>query len=170
MYHSGQISRATQLAKLTIAGQAYRTLECRSGCLRCRALRSCTQPYQRSPISLSGQPARRFFEASDISPPPCLLRLLPAGAESGWDERKRPQLKDRRKTLADAGNAVGDGDSRDSVFTSASERAHRALDTFVRAQGTIFLINRLIDAPRSKIRPVTRKTLGPVSSCALCII
>src|SRR6202171_6428635 len=26
-----------------------------------RSLRSCTQPYQPSPISLSGRPARRFF-------------------------------------------------------------------------------------------------------------
>ncbi len=104
-----------------------------------RNLRSCTQPYQPSPISLSGRPAHRFFsrlarrsltlrpahahghqvataiqrlqtfrhlhacshvaactrarspsrdrypEASDISSPPCLLRLLPAGADAGWD-------------------------------------------------------------------------------------
>ncbi len=27
----------------------------------------------------------RYPEASDISSPPCLLRLLPAGADAGWD-------------------------------------------------------------------------------------
>jgi hypothetical protein len=67
-----------------------------------------TQPYQPSPIPLSGRPAHRPFRgllgvhsrcglhtravtyrgrypgASDISSPPCLPRLLPAGAVAGW--------------------------------------------------------------------------------------
>jgi len=70
---------------------------------------SSTHPYQPSPISLSvglhvgffelarrsltlrpahahgHQVANRYPEASDISSPPCLLRLLPAGADAGWD-------------------------------------------------------------------------------------
>jgi hypothetical protein len=74
-----------------------------------RDLRSRTQPYQPSPISLSvglhvgffetcsafthvaactraRSPSRdRYPEASDISSPPRLLRLLPAGADAGWD-------------------------------------------------------------------------------------
>jgi hypothetical protein len=68
-----------------------------------------TQPCQPSPIPLSGRPAHRPFRgllsvylrcglhtrtvtvcrdrypgASDISSPPCLPRLLPAGAIAGW--------------------------------------------------------------------------------------
>ena len=68
-----------------------------------------TPPYQPSPIPLSGRPAHRPFRgllgvysrcglhtravtvyrdryprASDISSPPCLPRLLPAGAVAGW--------------------------------------------------------------------------------------
>ena len=68
-----------------------------------------TQPYQPSPEGLPGRPAHRPFrglhsvhyvaactlarspyfvtrypKASDISLPPCLLRLLPAGAVAGW--------------------------------------------------------------------------------------
>src|SRR6266576_360891 len=68
-----------------------------------------TQPCQPSPIPLSGRPAHRPFrgllsvysrcglhtrtvtvyrdrypKASDTSSPPCLLRLLPAGAVAGW--------------------------------------------------------------------------------------
>src|SRR5262244_4539495 len=68
-----------------------------------------TQLYQPSPIPLSGRPAHRPFRgllgvhprcglhtravtvyrdrypgASDISSPPCLPRLLPAGAVAGW--------------------------------------------------------------------------------------
>src|SRR6266404_7610119 len=66
-------------------------------------------PYQPSPEGLPGRPAHRHFrgllsvhsrcepahsrghqfvtrypKASDISSPPCLLRLLPAGAVAGW--------------------------------------------------------------------------------------
>src|ERR1700738_3101999 len=68
-----------------------------------------TQPCQPSPEGLPGRPAHRPFrgllgvhsrcglhtraspyfvtrypKASDISSPPCLLRLLPAGAVAGW--------------------------------------------------------------------------------------
>src|SRR5271156_2956140 len=32
----------------------------------------------------------RHPKASDISPPPCLLRLLPAGAVAGWAHWKAP--------------------------------------------------------------------------------
>ena len=58
--------------RLVIAGLAVRlpVLRTLSLCTCCRhypgaaagrSLRSCTQPYQPSPISLSGRPARRFF-------------------------------------------------------------------------------------------------------------
>jgi hypothetical protein len=103
------------IADLAVRLPVLRTLSlctcCRHypGAAAGRNLRSCTQPYQPSPISLSGRPARRFFrgllgvhsccglhtrtvtksrplpEASDILSPPCLLRLLPAGADAGWD-------------------------------------------------------------------------------------
>src|ERR1700687_4079155 len=68
-----------------------------------------TQPCQPSPVPLSDRPAHRPFrgllsvhsrcglhtrtvtvcrgrypKASDTSSPPCLLRLLPAGAVAGW--------------------------------------------------------------------------------------
>src|ERR1700676_3476591 len=70
---------------------------------------SFAHPYQPSPEGLPGRPAHRPFrrllsvhsrcglhtraghqfvtrypKASDISSPPCLLRLLPAGAVAGW--------------------------------------------------------------------------------------
>ena len=70
---------------------------------------SSVQSYQPSPVWLPGRPAHRPFrgllgvhsrygphtraatnawhaypKASDISSPPCLLRLLPAGAVAGW--------------------------------------------------------------------------------------
>src|SRR6476469_3195025 len=46
----------------------------------------------------------RYPKASDISSPPCLLRLLPAGAVAGWDLHPLESTAlSRRTPLADVG-------------------------------------------------------------------
>src|SRR5205807_8769335 len=42
----------------------------------------------------------RFPKASDISSPPCLLRLLPAGAVAGWDLHPLESAAFSRRTLS----------------------------------------------------------------------
>src|SRR5438309_9617752 len=102
------------IADLAVRLPVLRTLSlctcCRHypGAAAGRNLRSCTQPYQPSrypcrvglhigcfeassafthvaACTRARSPSRdRYPEASDISSPPCLLRLLPAGADAGW--------------------------------------------------------------------------------------
>src|ERR1700737_2148705 len=47
----------------------------------------------------------RYPKASDMSSPPCLLRLLPAGAVAGWDSHP---LEKRRLLTAHARSRVWD--------------------------------------------------------------
>ena len=100
-----------------------------------------TPPYQPSPIPLSGRPAHRPFrgllsvhsrcglhtravtvfrdrypKASDISSPPCLLRLLPAGAN-----RRVGLAPTEKRRLVTA--HVGTGHSNPAQYSTKSSRA-----------------------------------------------
>src|SRR3981189_3366329 len=65
-----------------------------SSCEACSAftrVAACT--LARSPYFVT-----RYPKASDISSPPCLLRLLPAGAVAGWDLRPLESAAFSRRT------------------------------------------------------------------------
>jgi hypothetical protein len=109
---------------------------------------SSNQPYQPSPEWPPGRPTHRPFrgllgihsrcglhtravtvyrdnypKASDISSPPCLLRLLPAGAFAGWGFHPLESAAFSRRTPSPAGHGwqvLGNFSTTELSFTGAS--------------------------------------------------
>jgi hypothetical protein len=110
-----------------------------------RNLRSCTQPYQPSPISLSGRPARRFFRGLLGVHSRCGLHTrtvtksrplsrgfrhfvtsMPAPVASGWSGCRVGLAPTGKRRLARrTGHATTDTDIRFKSRFETSEEFHR---------------------------------------------